>query len=109
ERDVANAKVKCMGYSRKEMGRIQVDVTDAIDGGMTTYAEGVDIAAGAMGAGVKEGKELQRYIKLVGDTAVASGRPVDEMAQIYIRVQGGGNLTLMEVEYIQHRMKAFIG
>src|SRR5699024_2287246 len=107
--DVANAKLEGMGYSMKEIGRIQDDVTDAIDGGMTTYAEGVDIAAGAMGAGVKEGKELQRYIKLVGDTAVASGRPVDEMAQIFNRVQGGGKLTRMEFDQIQHSMPAFSG
>src|SRR5690625_7833027 len=55
--DSAQAQLKGLGYSTEDVGRISGDVTKAIDGGMTTMAEGTAVAAGAMAAGDKEGKE----------------------------------------------------
>ena len=105
--DSAKAQLEGMGYSTKEVGSITDTVTTAIEGGMTTMAEGTAVAAGAMAAGVKEGKDLERYIKLVGDAAVGSNRPVDEMAQIFNRVQGGGKLMTQELNQIEHGMPGF--
>ena len=68
--DSAKAKLEGLGYSTKEVGSITDQVAKAIEGGMTTMAEGTDVAAGALAAGVKEGKDLEKYIKLVGDAAV---------------------------------------
>lgn len=105
--DNAKAKLEGMGYSTEEVGAITEDVTKAVEGGMTTMAEGVDIAAGAMGAGVEEGKELQRYIKLVGDAAIAGQAPVGEMAQVFNRIQGQGKLMRNELDMIEYRMPGF--
>lgn len=105
--DNAKAKLEGMGYSTKEVGAITEDVTEAVAGGMTTMAEGVDIAAGAMGAGVKEGDELQRYIKLVGDAAIAGQAPVGEMAQVFNRIQGQGKMMRNELQMIEYRMPGF--
>lgn len=105
--DSAQAQLKGLGYTTKEVGRISDQVTTAIDGGMTTMAEGTAVAAGGLAAGVKEGKELERYIKLVGDAAVGSNRPVADMAQIFNRVQGSGKLMTMELNSIEQGMPGF--
>ncbi len=105
--DSAQAQLKGLGYSTKEVGRISDQVTTAIDGGMTTMAEGTAVAAGALAAGVKEGKELERYIKLVGDAAVGANRPVEEMAMIFNRVQGNGKLMTQELNSIEQGMPGF--
>ena len=105
--DSAKAKLEGLGYSTKEVGSITGHVTKAIEGGMTTMAEGTDVAAGALAAGVKEGKELEKYIKLVGDAAVASGRPVGDMAMIFNRVQGQGKLMTQELNMIEEGMPGF--
>lgn len=105
--DNAQAQLEGLGYSTEDVGRISEQVTDAIEGGMTTMAEGTAIAAGAMAAGVEEGKELEKYIKLVGDAAVGSNRPVDEMAQIFNRVQGSGKLMTQELNMIEQGMPGF--
>src|SRR5690625_8053433 len=60
-----------------------------------------------MAAGVKEGKELQRYIKLVGDAAIGANRPVEDMAQIFNRVQGSGKLMTQELNMIEQGMPGF--
>ncbi|WP_210123494.1 peptidoglycan DD-metalloendopeptidase family protein [Staphylococcus sp. GDX8P106P-2] len=105
--DSAKAKLEGLGYSTKEVGSITGQVTKAIEGGMTTMAEGTDIAAGALAAGVKEGKDLEKYIKLVGDAAVGSNRPVGEMAMIFNRVQGQGKLMTQELNMIEEGMPGF--
>lgn len=107
ETDTAQAKLKGLGYSTQEVGEISDDVTEAIEGGMTTVAEGTDIAAGAMAAGVEQGDELQKYIQLVGDAAVGSGRDVGEMATIFNRVQGQGKLMTEELNMIEDGMPGF--
>ena len=105
--DSAKAKLEGLGYSTKEVGSITDQVSKAIEGGMTTMAEGTDIAAGALAAGVKEGKDLQHYIKLVGDAAVGSNRPVGEMAMIFNRVQGQGKLMTEELNMVEEGMPGF--
>lgn len=105
--DSAKAKLEGLGYSTKEVGSITDQVAKAIQGGMTTMAEGTDVAAGALAAGVKEGKELQKYIKLVGDAAVGSNRPVSEMAMIFNRVQGQGKLMTEELNMVEEGMPGF--
>src|SRR5699024_6611233 len=105
--DSAKAQLKGLGYSTKDVGRITGQVTEAIDGGMTTMAEGTAVAAGAMAAGVKEGKDLKKYIQLVGDAAVGSNRPVEEMAMIFNRVQGSGKLMTQELNMIEQGMPGF--
>lgn len=105
--DTAKAKLEGLGYSTKEVGSITDQVTHAIQGGMTTMAEGTDVAAGALAAGVKQGKELEKYIKLVGDAAVGSNRPVSEMAMIFNRVQGQGKLMTQELNMFEEGMPGF--
>ena len=105
--DSAKAKLEGLGYSTKEVGSITDQVSKAIEGGMTTMAEGTDIAAGALAAGVKEGKDLQHYIKLVGDAAVGANRPVGDMAMIFNRVQGQGKLMTEELNMVEEGMPGF--
>ena len=105
--DSAKAKLEGLGYSTKEVGSITDQVTRAIKGGMTTMAEGTDVAAGALASGVKEGKELEKYIKLVGDAAVGSNRPVADMAMIFNRVQGQGKLMTEELNMVEEGMPGF--
>lgn len=105
--DTAKAKLEGLAYSTKEVGSITDQVSKAIEGGMTTMAEGTDVAAGALAAGVKEGKDLQHYIKLVGDAAVGANRPVGDMAMIFNRVQGQGKLMTEELNMIEEGMPGF--
>jgi tape measure domain-containing protein len=105
--DTAKAKLEGLGYSTKEVGSITDQVTNAIKGGMTTMAEGTDVAAGALAAGVKEGKDLEKYIKLVGDAAVGANRPVADMAMIFNRVQGQGKLMTQELNMVEEGMPGF--
>ena len=105
--DAAQAKLKGLGYASEDVKSIQGQVEKAIQGSMTTMAEGTDIAAGGLASGVEEGKELEKYIKLVGDAAVGSGRPVNEMSMIFARIQGSGKVMTEELNMIEDGMPGF--
>jgi len=105
--DSARAKLQGLGYDAQSVERISDQVKSAVQGTVTTMAEGVSIAAGGLAAGVKEGAELEKYIKLVGDAAVGANRPVNDMAQIFNRVQGSGKLMTQELNMIEDGMPGF--
>src|SRR5690625_777436 len=105
--DNAQAKLKGLGYEGQAVEKIMKDVNKAVTGTTHTMAEGVDVAAGALAAGVKQGAELERYVTLVGDAATGANRPMDEMAQIFNRIQGSGKLMTNELNQIEHGMPGF--
>lgn len=105
--DSARAQLQGLGYDAEAVERISSLVNEAIQGTTTTMADGVATAAGALAAGVEEGAELERYIKLVGDAAVGAGRQTGEMAQIFNRVQGSGKLMTQELNMIEDGMPGF--
>ncbi|MDU6161118.1 MAG: peptidoglycan DD-metalloendopeptidase family protein [Staphylococcus epidermidis] len=105
--DQAEAKLKGIGLAGKDVTKIQNQVSKSIEGSMTTMAEGTDLAAGALGSGVKEGKELEKYIKAAGNAAVGANVPVSEMGQIFSRVKGQGKLAGTELQMMEERLPGF--
>ncbi|EJL2084776.1 peptidoglycan DD-metalloendopeptidase family protein [Staphylococcus pseudintermedius] len=105
--DSAKAKLDGLGYSTKEIGIITAQVSKAVQGGMATMAEGTDVAAGALASGVKQGKDLQKYIKLVDSASVGANRPINEMATIFNRISGTGRLMTEELNQIEDGLPGF--
>ena len=105
--DVAQAKLKGLGFEGKQLEIVMENARDAVTGTTHTMADGANVAAGALAAGVKEGADLERFIKLVGDAATGANAPMGEMAQIFNRVQGTGKLTRHELNQIEHRLPGF--
>lgn len=105
--DVAQAKLQGLGYEGKQLETIMNNARNAVQGTTFATADGAYVAAGALAAGVAEGAELERYIKLVGDAAIGAGAPIEEMAQIFNRVASEGHLTRNELEMINYRLPGF--
>lgn len=105
--DNAKAQLEGLGYTAKEVEGITDEVSEAVQGGMMTVAEGTSAAAGGMAAGVERGKELEKYLKLIDAAAVGANRPVNEMAQIFSRVQGQGKLMTEELNRVEDGMPGF--
>ena len=105
--DNARAQLQGMGYDLEDVDRISEQVTEAIQGGMMTMAEGTAAAAGALASGVEEGEELEKYLKLIDAAAVGMNRSVGETAMIFNRVVGGGKLMTQELNMIEESMPGF--
>lgn len=105
--DNAQAKLKGLGIEGKQLEIVMKNASDAVTGTTHTMAEGVDVAAGALAAGIKEGQDLERVIKLVGDAATGANRPMGEMSPIFNRIIGSGKLMTQELNMIEHSMPGF--
>src|SRR5690606_34391268 len=106
-KDEARARLKGLGYEGKQLEIIMNNAKNAVHGTTLTLADGAYIASGALAAGVKEGKELERYIRLVGDAAIGSGTTIEEMSQIFNRVAGRGYMMRTELDMIEYRLPGF--
>lgn len=90
----ATASLKGLGYSAKQAAAIiNGPVLKAVQGTAFGLDEAAAAAQGALGAGVKNGKELQKYLTLIGDAATQSGTDFQSMALMMNKVQGAGKLT----------------
>lgn len=105
--DQAQAKLRGLGHSVKDIEKYSETVKTAVDGTLLTFAEGMDITAGGLAVGIKEGKEMERYIKMIGNASAATGREAGETAQIFNRIVGGGKVMTEELNQIEHGMPGF--
>jgi len=90
--DDARAKLKGLGMDSKEIAGIQKSVDAAVTGTAFSLAEGMTAATTAMSSGVKQGKELENYLRLIGDVATQGGTSYGEMADIINQVTARGKV-----------------
>lgn len=85
--DQAKAKLIGLKFTGEEIKSIMDSALESVDGTSFAMDEAVTTAAGATAAGVKNGKELTRYLSLTGDAASIAGATMSEMGSIFNKVQ----------------------
>lgn len=110
EIDSAKAKLQALsdaavksGKSAYDLTAIMKDANAAVKGTAYGLNEAATAAAAAVAAGVKPGKQLQSYLKLVGDGAAVAGTSLKDMGAIFGKVVGGGRAYTMEINQIADR------
>lgn len=105
--DTARGQLEGLGYSAQDVERISGQLAKALEGGMMTMGEATAAAANGMAAGVKEGKELTKYIKLLDSAVVGGTGTFDEMNQIFAQTADLGHLTANNFDMMAMRMPGF--
>ena len=91
---IENAKAKLAGLGHTA-GTVQVIMDNAmaaVKGTAFGMDEAASTAAGAVAAGVKPGKELQRILSLTGDAATIAGTSMGEMGAIFNKVASSNKI-----------------
>ena len=101
--DTARAKLTGLGHDVEGVEKIMQSALDSVRG----TAFGLDVAAttaaNAVAAGVKEGKELTRYLSLTGDAAAIAGAGLGEMGSILNKVQTSNKAYNGELQQLSDR------
>lgn len=100
--DEAKTKLRGLGQTADDVKVIMDNVNDAVMGTQFSLAAGADAAVGALAAGIKPGKDLAQYIKMIANSAAIAGRPLEDMAQIFNKIQGTGKLTGQFVRQLEY-------
>lgn len=107
--DMAQAKLRGIGIEGKALDRIMETVTETVTGTAFTTADMTNVAATAIASGVKEGKELEFYLKNIANAAAFANVPLDEMAGAFNKVQTQGKLTGEVVQQLGSRGIGILG
>lgn len=84
--DTARGKLAGLGHDAKTVTTIMGDALAAVKGTAFGLDEAATVSASAVAAGIKPGKELQRTLKLVADTATIGNTSLSESGSIFNKV-----------------------
>ncbi|QCB97116.1 hypothetical protein E5206_09385 [Arthrobacter sp. PAMC25564] len=88
----AKAKLSGLGHSAEGVAQIMNDAMAAVKGTAFGMDEAATVAAGAVAAGIKPGKDLERTLKLTGDAATIAGVGMGEMGAIFNKVASSNKI-----------------
>lgn len=91
--DQAKSQLRGLKLEGEEIESVMGSATKAVTGTAYGLDSAAGAAAGALGAGVKQGKDLTKYLTLVGDATAQSTTDFDSMALMMNKVEGAGKLT----------------
>lgn len=89
----AESKLSGLGHSAEDVSLIMDDALAAVKGTAFGMDEAATSAASAVAAGIEPGKDLEKYLSLVGDAATIAGSDLGEMGSIFGKVAANGKLS----------------
>jgi len=88
----AKASLVGLGHSAETVKGIMDNALSAVRGTAFGLDEAATVAANAVAAGVKPGKDLERTLKLTGDAATIAGVGMEEMGSIFGKVASSNKI-----------------
>ncbi|WP_010540373.1 tape measure protein [Dietzia alimentaria] len=101
----AEASLTGLGHSASAVDSIMENALNSVRGTSYGLEEAASIAASAVAAGVKPGKDLERTLGLVGDAAAIAGTDLGEMGSIVNKV---ATSDMMQMDVANQLMDAGI-
>lgn len=98
--DLAKAQLEGLGHSAKTVTEIMDNAMESVKGTAYSFDEAATAAASAVAAGIEPGKELTRYLGLIGDAASQSKISFTEMGSIFNKIMASGKISMEEVNQL---------
>ena len=97
----AEAKLKGLGHTAGEVKAIMGDALSSVKGTAFGLDEAAGVAATAVAAGIKPGKDLAKTLSLVADSATISGQSMGEMGSIWNKVAASNKIQGEVINQLQ--------
>lgn len=99
----AQAKLKGLGHDAGSVEKIMTNALASVKGTAFGLDSAATIAASAVAAGIKPGKELEKYLKLTADAATIAGVSLDEMGAILNKTTSSGKVFTDNLNQLSDR------
>lgn len=93
EIDSARVKLQAIGNSAKDVEKITNSSLESVSGTAYGMNEAMTTAASAVAAGIKPGKELEKYLTAIADSAAVAGTDMSSMGNIINKVATQGKAS----------------
>lgn len=101
--EVAETMLAGLGHSGEAIQGIMDNAMASVKGTAFGFGEAASMASTFVAAGVEQGEDLERVLKLVGDSAAITGSDFKEMGAIWSKVAGNQKLTTQELNQMLDR------
>ena len=101
--DDAEGKLRGLGFTAEEISGVMGNALAAVKGTAFGLGDAATAAASATAAGIKPGKELERYLRLIGDAATIGGSSFNEMGSIINKVTTQGKAGMENLNQLSER------
>ncbi len=88
----AEAKLSGLGHSAESVEKIMTNASAAVKGTAFGLGDAATVAASAVAAGIKPGKDLESTLSLIGDAASIAGTDMGSMGAIFNKVAASNKL-----------------
>ena len=90
----ARGKLVGLGHDAKSVETIMTNATSSVKGTAFGLDEAATVAANAVAAGVKPGKDLERTLKLVADASTIAGTDMASMGAIFNKAASSNKVQM---------------
>ncbi|ADD81132.1 tail length tape measure protein [Rhodococcus phage ReqiPine5] len=90
--DNAKAKLSGLGHEAGTVQQIMDNAMNSVKGTAYGLGDAASVAAGAVAAGIKPGAELERTLKVIGDSASIAGVELGDMGAIFNKVAASNKI-----------------
>lgn len=101
--DEAEAKLRGLGFTAEGISTVMDNALAAVKGTAFGLGDAATAAASATAAGIKPGKELENYLRLIGDAATIGGTSFNEMGDIINKVTAKGTVGMDNLNQLTER------
>ena len=95
--------LKGLGHDAQTVDEIMQNALASVKGTAYGLDDASTVAASAVAAGIKPGKDLERTLKLVADTSAIAGSDMGEMGAIFNKVASAGKMSAEEINQLNER------
>ena len=99
----AQFKLKGLGHDAQTVDEIMQNALASVKGTAYGLDDASTVAASAVAAGIKPGKDLERTLKLVADASAIAGSDMGEMGAIFNKVASAGKMSAEEINQLNER------
>lgn len=99
----SKAKLRGFGHDDKTVNTISQNAMAAVKGTAYGFGDAMTASANAVAAGVKPGKDLEKHLGIIANSAAATGADFNEMGSIFNKVKTTGYLQGDEAMQIMDR------
>ena len=101
--DQARAKLTGLGHDAKTVELVMKNALNAVRGTAFGLGDAASVAASTVAAGIKPGRELEKVLKLIADTATISGTSMRDVGAIFNKVAAQGKIQGDELAQMTER------
>lgn len=99
----AEAKLQALKFTSEQIKTISDNAMASVKGTSFAFDQAMKTSVSGLAAGIKEGSQLEAYLKLIADASTVAGADLDEMGYIFNKITANTRAYSQELNMLADR------